>query len=322
MVTISDVARYCGVSESTVSRVLHGSKRISTHTTDRVLSAVQELGYTPIRKARSKMRNDEIILVMPNPSLYTLGTTVKDITITLRQVEYDIRIVNLHHERTITPEIARTLCRKNASGIILYGCIVPEDAAAVFYELNTPVVVQQGHTSHLVSICVNNYNGMRESVSYVLSRGYTKIGFVGWDLTDFNIRERTDSFQNVMDGAGLDASMRCYRQLNIKGGYEATKCLVSEFSPEAIVFSADVMAYGGIQYLNEHNIRYPDDIGIIGFDDAYLSEVLELTTMYQLLEENVRLVIEHLLAMIEDGTVFDAKEVLLTPKLVVRKSLR
>ena len=258
---------------------------------------------------------------MPNTSLYTLGSTVREMSLALYEMKFDIRIVNLHQIRKITPQIAKELCRKNTAGIILYGCIVPEDAAAVFYENNVPAVVQQGSTGHLVSVCVNNYNGMRDAVSYVISQGYKKVGFIGWEPVDFNIKARTDSFRNVMDETGLDASMTCYEQLNIDGGYLAMKQMVENYSPDAVVLSADIMAYGGIKYLHEKGIRYPEDLGIIGFDDAYLSQVLELTSMYQLLDENARLVIENLLWMIENKTVSPAKEILLTPKLIVRKSL-
>ena len=322
MITISDVAKECGVSVSTVSRVMNGNDKISRKTTEEVLQTIKRLGYTPLRKKRIKAISDEITLVMPNTSLYTLGTTVKDISLTLYEMDYDIRIVNLHHEREITPEIANELCKKNTAGIILYGCIVPEESAKVFFRENVPALVQQGDTSSLVAVCVNNYNGMRDAVNYVLSRDYKKIGFIGWNPVDFNIRARTDSFRNVMEIAGLNPSMTCFNSLNIEGGYAAMKEMLTVHSPEVIVFSADIMAYGGIQYLQEQGIAYPDDIGIIGFDDAYLSKVLGLTSMYQLLDENARLVIENLLWMIENKTVSPAKEILLTPKLVVRKSLR
>lgn len=322
MITISDVARHCGVSESTVSRVMNGNAKISRATTEKVKLAVKELGYTPIRKKRVKDKSDEITLVMPNTSLYTLGTTVREMALTLEEMDYDIRIVNLHRKRQISRETARTLCKKNTAGIILYGCIVPEEAAEVFYEMNVPTVVQQGHTSHLVSVCVNNYNGMRDAVSYVLSRGYERVGFVGWEPSDFNIKTRLDSFRNVMDEAGLDASMTSFDKLNIDGGYDATVQLLQRNKVDAVIYAADILAYGGIKFLKEEGIGYPGDIGLMGFDDAYLTEVLGLTSMYQLLDENADLVIENLLWMIEHNTVSPAKEVLLTPKLIVRNSLR
>ena len=322
MITISDVARHCGVSESTVSRVMNGNSRISRETSENVLKAIDELGYKPIRKKRIKSKSDEITLVMPNTALYTLGSTVREMALTMDEMDYDIRIVNLHHKRQITPAIARDLCKKNSAGIILYGCVVPEETAEVFYKENVPVVVQQGHTSHLVSVCVNNYNGMRDSVSYVLSRGYRNIGFIGWDPSDFNVKTRLDSFRNVMDEAGLDSNQIVLDRLNMEGGYKAAKKMLKTQNPEAIIFAADIMAYGAIKYLNEKRIRYPEDIGLMGFDDAYMTEVLGLTSMYQLLKENARLVIENLIWMIENNTVAEAKEVLLTPKLVVRNSLR
>ena len=259
---------------------------------------------------------------MPNTSLYTLGSTVQEMALTMEEMDYDIRIVNLHQKRQITPAIARDLCKKNTAGIILYGCIVPEDAAEVFYKENMPAVVQQGHTSHLVSVCVNNYNGMRDAVTYVISRGYKKIAFIGWEPSDFNVKTRLDSFNIVMDEAGLDSSMVITDKLDMEGGYNSTIKLLKNHRPDAIMFAADIMAYGGIKYLHETGIRYPEDIGLMGFDDAYMTEVLGLSSMYQLLDENARLVIENLIWMIENNKVIEAKEVLLTPKLIVRNSLR
>ncbi|MCF7942692.1 MAG: LacI family transcriptional regulator [Spirochaetia bacterium] len=322
MITISEVAEYCNVSESTVSRVVNGSTKISRATTDVVLKAIKELGYVPTRKKKEKSKSEELLLVMPNTSLYTLGTTVQEMSLTLYESEYDIRIVNLHQERLITPEIARQLCKKNTAGIILYGCIVDEEAAGVFYAQQVPTIVQQGDTSQLVSVCVNNYNGMRDAVLYVLSRDYTDIALVGWSPNDFNIRARTDSYRNTLDEAGIDSSRILMTELDIQGGYTAMKCLYEQGLPEVVVFAADILAYGGIKFLHEKGIRYPEDIGLIGFDDAYLSEVLGLTSMYQLLQENARLVIENLLWMITHKTVSPPKEILLTPRLVVRNSLR
>lgn len=322
MITISDVADYCGVSESTVSRVMNGNSKISKKTSELVLDAVKELGYTPIRKKKGKTKSHEITLVMPNTTLYTLGSTIREMSLTLYDVDYDIRIVNLHHNREITPEIALDLCKKNTAAIILYGCVVPDNAAEVFYRENVPTVVQQGNSRSMVSVCVNNYNGMRDAVSYVLSRGYERVGFIGWEPSDFNTKTRFDSFRNVMDEAGLDSTITSFSSLNMEGGYKTTEELYKTYKPDALVFAADIMAYGAIKYLKEENLKYPDDIGIMGFDDAYMSEVLGLTSMYQLLDENARLVIENLLWMIENNTVSPAKEVLLTPKLIIRDSLK
>lgn len=322
MITISDVARHCGVNESTVSRVMNGSRKISQTTSRRVLQAVEELGYTPLRRHKNRRTSDEIILAIPNTSLYTLGSTVREMAFTLDEMDYDIRIVNLHRKRDITPETARELCRRNTAGIILYGCIVPREAAQVFYKRGVPTVVQQGSTGHLVSVCVNNYNGMRDAAAYVLSRGYERVGFVGWEPSDFNIKARLDSFRNVMDEAGLDGGITGFDTLNIEGGFTATGDLLEKYTVDAIIYAADIMAYGGIKFLKDEGIDYPDDIGLMGFDDAYMSEVLGLSTMYQLLDENADLVIENLLDMIANQTVAPAKEILLTPKLAVRRSLR
>ncbi|MDC7222075.1 MAG: LacI family DNA-binding transcriptional regulator [Spirochaetales bacterium] len=323
MVTISDVASYCGVNESTVSRVLNNSSKISRETTERVKEAVKILGYKPVRKRIKKKAPRNITFVIPNTALYTLGGTLKEFSATLHDTDYEIHIFNLHQRRDVDVELAELLCKKDTAGLILYGCIIPEDAAKVFYANNMPVVAEQSHTSHLVSYCVNNYNGIRDAVNYVVSRGYRRIGFIGWKPEDFNIRERYNSYKNVMEEHDLERDMIYFGpQLDMMGGYEATDHLWEMYKPEVLVFAADILAYGGIKYLKEQGISYPNDIGLIGFDDAYPSELLGLTSMYQLLDENAHLVMESLMDMIKNKTVHPAKEVLLTPKLIRRDSLK
>lgn len=319
-ITINDVARECGVNVSTVSRVLNNDARISATTRTLVQNKIKELGYKPLRKKRQGTQ--EIILAIPNIGIYTLGNTLNYMSIKLHEKNYDIRIVNLNQQRDITPDIAKMLCKKDPSGIIMYGCYVPEESANIFYQMKIPTVVRHGRTQHLISVSVSNYNGMQDATNYVISRGYKKIGFVGWNPIDHNCKIRLDSFVNALDDVNLDGSMTAFKSLDITGGYDATKALMEAHKPEAIVYSADIMAYGGIEYLRLQGLSYPNDIGLIGFDDAPLSKVIGLTSMYELIEETASLIMENLLTMIERKEFLPPKEILLTPKLIIRDSLK
>lgn len=319
-ITIKDVAKACGVNVSTVSRVINNDTRISQETARKVKKAVEELGYKPLRK--KSVPNKEIILAIPNTGIYTIGATLDYLSKHLKEKDYDIRIVNLRFDRQITTTIAEDLCKKNPSGIILYGCYVPEAAAKVFYKHNIPTIVRHGETQHLISVCVNNYNGIQEAVKYVISRGYKKVGFIGWQPTDHNTHTRHVSFTNALTDAGLNSDIMVNKTLDVAGGYESTKEMIEKYQPEVIVYAADILAYGGIQYLREENMTYPDDIGLIGFDDSIPSAALGLTTMYELIEETAELVMDNLLEMINQKKFLPPREILLTPKLIIRDSLK
>ena len=319
-ITINDVAEACGVNVSTVSRVINDDPRISEETKQKVQVAIDALGYKPLRKRQNG--NKEILLAIPNTSIYTIGATLDYLSKNLNEKDYDIRIVNLKHERTITPAIAEKLCKKAPSGIILYGCYVPKSAADVFYKYNVPTIVRHGETQHLISVCVNNYNGIQEAVRFVIAQGYKKIGFIGWEPVDHNTRTRYNSFVNALSDAGLDSSMVINHTLDIQGGYQSTKEMLERHKPEAIIYGADILAYGAIQYFREENITYPEDIGIIGFDDSIPSAALGLTTMYELIEETAELVMDNLLMMIQQKKLLPPREILLTPKLIIRDSIK
>lgn len=319
-VTIKDVAKECGVNVSTVSRVINNDNRISEATTIMVNEKIKEMGYTPLRKKKKSTK--EIILAIPNIRIYTLGNTINYLATMFNENNYDIRLVDLENERNITTDIAQMLCNKKSAGIILYGCYVPHESANVFYQNKIPTVVRHGKTQDLISISVNNYNGIQDACSYVISRGYSKIGFIGWHPTDHNIKSRHNSFINFMKDAGLDSSIIEFGTLDINGGYNATKNIIQKHNPKAIVYSADIQAFGGIQYLRENNLSYPGDIGLIGFDDAPLSKVFGLTSMCELIEETAQLVMENLFTMINEEKFLPPREILLTPKLMVRDSLK
>jgi len=319
-ITINDVAKACGVNVSTVSRVLNNDSRISTETVEKVNKAVQELGYKPLR--RRKKSSQEIILAIPNTGIYTIGATLDFLSNRLKEKDFDIRIMNLKRTRDITVQIAESICTKNPAGVILYGCYVSKEAAKVFEKHKIPAIVRHGETQHMISVCVNNYNGIQEAMKFAIGRGYKKFGFVGWNPSDHNVHTRQNSFLNALRDADIDDYHIVGYELNGIGGYKSTQELLQTFNPDIIIYAADILAYGGIEYLNEKGISYPDDIGIIGFDDSIPSAALGLTTMDELLEETAELVMDNLLSMIENKSFPPPREVLLTPRLVVRRSTK
>lgn len=127
----------------------------------------------------------------------------------------------------------------------------------------------------------------------------------------------------AMTNAGLDPDMifnDCF--LDEKGGYLATVEMMKSYKPDAILYASDILAYGGMSYLRREKLSFPDDLGIMGFDNAALSETFGLTTMSEMIEDTAHLVLENLLGMIENKTIYAPKEINLTPQLIIRDSLR
>jgi LacI family transcriptional regulator len=96
--------------------------------------------------------------------------------------------------------------------------------------------------------------------------------------------------------------------------------------PQAIFFGCDDMAAGGYKYLKQHGFKVPEDMGIMGFDNTAVAEVLDLTTMDQSIELKCQIVVSYLLGRlgyIDRNTYSDVRnEMSITPKLIIRTSLK
>jgi DNA-binding LacI/PurR family transcriptional regulator len=335
VVTMRDVARATGVSQSTVSRVLSGAPTavpIAEGTRERVLATARELGYRPNPLARG-LRGMRTML---------LGVIVRDITdpffagaIEAASIEastrgYNIVLGHAHGRADEAIALWRVLEARHCDAIVLLGDM--SDQPRLIDDLrgaHVPVVAlwQGSRADGILSVSVDNRLGITAVLDHLTGLGHRRIGFVaGRRLGD--ILEREDAYVDYLATSGISSTdgYRQYAANDPTGGGAALAAMLDLTEPPtAVIASTDVLAIGVLHEAHERGIRVPEELSVTGFDDIPLAAftVPALTTVRMPVRE---MVAEAVGMVIDDeassgGTVF-RRAGLLEPSLVVRASTR
>jgi LacI family transcriptional regulator len=330
MTTIRDIAAQLGVSPSTVSRALQGSKEISPEMQKRVRKLAHELNYTPNLLARSlvRSRTDTIgflILEFANPFFIPVIQAIEDV---VQARGYSVMISQSHRKSEDEQRVLKHFEMLQLSGIILVPTL---EETAYLTELSlrgTPLVVVGRTTPGMMCISVDNLKGGRMVGRHFLEAGHRRFGAViSGEKYNYPEWERLKGLQEELKSVGF--SMPDKWILNTggsgtKGGmFAARRWLEMDERPTAIFCVTDRLAIGFLHGLSQAGVDIPGEAAVAGFDDIPFSEYLEVppTTVaypkYQLGE----LAAERLLEMIENpNSDLTSEHILLEPQLIVRKS--
>ncbi len=311
-VTIRDVARIAGVSPGTVSRALNGSSLVSVETKLRVEEVARELDYSPnlIARRLSIGKTLSIAVLLPFFTRPSYVERLNGVVSTLAQTQYDLVIHNVE-----TPEQRNILFREiprkeRVDGVLILSLPPRDEDLEFFHNANIPIVFVDAHHPQLIelsSISVNDIEGGYKATKYLISLGHKKIGFIG-DYIDnpFNFtssRNRFQGYKQALEESDLPFVPKYYAE-DRHGRYAAQrlaqKILAQSDRPTAIVAASDTQAMGVLEAAKELNIKVPEDLSIIGYDDIEMAEYLKLTTIRQMLFESGERGVEILLQHLED----------------------
>jgi LacI family transcriptional regulator len=327
--TIEDVARISGVSNATVSRVLSGYEFVRETTRNRVMKAVEHLGYTANLQARSLAggRSQIIGLLVPNLDNGYVGTIMQGIDRELVRANYDVMLYTSHRHPGKESFYVSAIANGLTEGLLLIAPLVPTSYLDALREQNFPYVLidQADATEHSSVVEATNWQGAYEATRYLSQLGHTRIAFVTGSLA---VRSAIDRLQGYK-AALVDCDLPVREELVIEGdyqqqtGYETTKSLLQSVDPPptAIFASNDLSAFGAVDAARECGLRIPDDISIIGFDDIPQASFVypKLTTVRQPLELMGQVAVKMLLEQIEDQS-RPSQRVALATQLVIRDS--
>lgn len=275
MVTIKDVAKRANVSISTVSRVLNDSDHpVNTDTRQRILRAIEELGFYPNAMARSLQQNKTktIGLIVPdiaNPYYPGIVRGVEDVA---RELGYTVILCNADRSRERTQQYLRVLREKRVDGIIFTGGGAVEDAIqGDFLDGKVATVVIGKHRANLPAVRVDNIEAAREACGYLVKQGHNDILTIAGPETSTTAQDRLKGFRKALCEFGIiQRTERIVKgNFEFEGGYSAIQNMLRSGigNVTAVIAQNDLMAIGAIKALNEKKIRVPEDIVVLGFDD-------------------------------------------------------
>lgn len=280
MVTIKDVARHANVSISTVSRVLNNSKHaVSPETRERVLKAIEELGFYPNAMARGLHLNKTktiglIIQDISNPYYPGIVHGVEDAA---QELGYTVILANVYRSRERTHKYLNVFREKRVDGIIFTGGGIVKDAAKNnFFEQNTIATVVIGKPGHakLPSVQVNNVQAAREACEHLINLGHKQIVTVTGPADSSTALDRLEGYRQSLIAHGIEPKDEWIIKGNFEfeSGYSAVESFPEVIKGKTAVFAQnDMMAIGIIKRLQEKGLRVPEDVAVIGFDNIQLA---------------------------------------------------
>ncbi|GIE94122.1 LacI family DNA-binding transcriptional regulator [Paractinoplanes rishiriensis] len=337
--TIRDVAAAAGVSIATVSRILAGNYPSAPATRTKVMRAVRELDYVANAHARALS-----------------GATSKTIAIVLNSVispyyahvAQGVQTQAAHHDRLCLigttggdpdRELAtvRLMREEHADAVILVGNVVANDdyrARMAEYAHALSAAGSQlvlcgrpplGRDVPAIAVEFDNTGGAYAATSHLLSQGHQRILYLGHRPGYTTSEGRIAGYRNALAAFGVsnDLDLEVEGTLERNEGYRMMKRRLARGTPDfTAVFAAnDQIAAGARQALREHDLRIPDDISMVGYDDLPPAEDIGLTTVHVPHEELGRTAVR--LALEREGTgATGAAHVMLGTHIVVRDSVR
>ncbi|HEY3870956.1 MAG TPA: LacI family DNA-binding transcriptional regulator [Actinocrinis sp.] len=338
--TIYDVARHAGVSIASVSRVLNGHASPRPETRERVLRAVDELGFVPDGAARAlSSRLKEVVSVVFRRAHEGSGPVFEDeaenlafIDVINRGVEaaaqrrgFDLLLSSVAVDDATPWRRIANLAGKS-DGVLLHDrVLIPDDIARLADRV--PVVTLAGTpTPASVNICGDNGRGMRELAEHLLGgHGYPGLGYLAGHLDSPDSIDRAEAARQVAarHGAAFFEGPQWCGEYNAAGGAGVIHRLLDGGAPlpRAIACANDQSALGAIHALRERGLRVPQDVAVTGFDDVPVARHLtpSLTTVRQPIRQLGAEAFELLHAMIA-GARPDGREVVLPVELALRAS--
>jgi LacI family transcriptional regulator len=294
MISLKDIAEECGVSISTVSKVLNNQKDVGAETQKRVKRAAKEMGYFPNSAARAlKTRRS-----------YNLGILFKDeggsgltheyfsgvldgIMMQAGILGYDITFINNHqHKRRMS--YYEHCCYRNFDGVVV-ACedFRNPEVTELLSNNQIPVLTIDYLHQNCSTVSSDNVKGMADLVSHIYENGHRKIAYVHGQTTSYVTRDRLASFHLTMRKLGMDIPEGYIQEAaysETKDTARHTEALLQlRERPTCIIYPDDMALIGGWNVIHQAGLRIPEDISVAGYDGSKMSQLIspKLTTVQQ-----------------------------------------
>ncbi len=327
---IRDVARRAKVSTATVSRTVNQVATVDAQLAKRVWKAIEELGYYPNRQARALVSGRSrvfglIVSEITNPFFPEIVQTFETLAV---EQHYEILLTSTIHDPKRMELAVRRMIEGRVDGVAILTFGMEEDLLEHLRFRNLPLVfVDIGPKAPRVSnIRVDYADGIRQAVQHLAALRHERIGFIAGPLRLRSAMARKDAFQASMKEIGLPVKpdFLVEGDHRLEGGKRALKKLAElRERPTAVLCSNDMTAIGVMREAFELNIKVPQDLSVIGFDDIRMAEFLTppLTTVQMSQSELARLAFEALLKEVKRETpIPEGSEYVLKTHLVLRNS--
>lgn len=326
MASIKDVAKAAGVSTATVSRVLSNGLHVRSEVRERVMQAVDQLGYRPnllARSLRSQQSNAIGLIVsdIRNPFFTAISRSVEDIA-----YEQGFRVVLCNTDENPEKEAIylQLMQDESVAGVIFS----PTRQTAAHFPSSTitfPTVVVDRTVkgADVDMVLLDNVDAAYRLTSHLIENGYRRIAALCGEMSTTGI-ERQVGYEQALRANDLVPVREHvkYLQPKIETGYQvALKMLDAPHPPDALFTTNSLIAAGALQAIRERNLTIPDEIALVTFDETTWADLVQppITLISQPTYEIGKIATELLLQRIAD-TNRPIRQIILKGQLLIRGS--
>jgi LacI family transcriptional regulator len=331
--SIREVAKRAGVSLGTVSNVLNRPEIVAEETRQRVLRAIEEIGFVPNGSARQLRVGKSqhiglVVLDVANPFFTEVARGVEDLA---NQAGYVVILCNSDDSAEKESHYLQVLEEQRTQGVLITP--VQSDAGYLqrFRQRGIAVVLldRPSRIKDLCSVSVDDVRGGELATAHLLEQGRRCIAFVHGPPSIRQIADRRRGVLKAIKTAGLDpdralVDISVAAQTAREGEQSVERLLSATIQPTAVFCANDLLALGVMRALLKRGVSIPRDMALVGYDDVEFASVLAtpLTSIRQPKYELGRAAAELLLDEANNPTSHEHKHIIFQPELIVRESSR
>lgn len=273
--TMDDVARRAGVSKATVSRVINGVEgAAATETVDRIMAAVDELGYV-VNAVAASLKSGKVStagLIVPDASEPFFGAVTSGVESVLRGAGLTLLLANTNNDVTLERKIVRLLLERQIHAIIIAPSSNESSHLTDAQERGVTLVTVSSTVSGLDcdSVTVDDEAASYSAVRRLVELGHQRIGIITGPLATSADKERLAGYRNCL----LESGIQVHDQLMVTGDFTIEsgrqamrKLLEARPEPSAVFVTADNMTLGALSVLHNEGIVVPRDMSVVCWDD-------------------------------------------------------
>ena len=333
--TLKEIAEKLGISITTVSKALKDYSDVSLKTKTAVISLAKELNYSPnsfavnLRTQESKT----IGLIIPEIVHHFFSNIIKGIITEAELNGYLVIILQSNESLELEKKQVALLINKRVDGILisLSNDTNDDDHLKAILERKIPLV-QFDKISKLINsskVIINDQKAAMNATQHLIDAGFTKIAYIRGPINPQNSIDRFIGYKKALEKNDLPFNSRlvytCEHVTFEEGVFFAEQILIDHPDVEAIFCTTDLVAVGVLSYFNEHNIKVPEQIALMGFSNWFMSQVLtpKLSTIdqpsHEMGKESFNLLLDQMNCQ-RKGTPFTPKIIELETTVMVRES--
>lgn len=285
--TLEDVGRRCGVSRSTVSRVINNSPLVNLETREKVLATIKEMGYAPNFIARSLTTNRTETIAVTLPDI--TGGVFPEILAGMDEIAsfrgYHLLVVFLGGARPDSSTVDDLMRHRRVDVIITVASTVDDKVLEELAESAIPIVrvAKESPMGSIPSVLYDNRGGAKAATKLLLERGCKRPIHIAGPQGNYDADQRALGFKDALQEAGLPFS----DDIVIPGTFirdSGTKAIQTALDKsmtfDGVFAGNDDMAIGALEVICERGITVPEQVAVVGFDDIDVARFIGLSTVH------------------------------------------